>query len=288
MENKALSVSSPSSAVVPFNDIERMALAFAKSGLFGIRTPEQGIALMLVAQAEGLHPATAARDYHVIQGRPALKSDAMLARFQQAGGKVVWNAYTDQEVSGTFTHGSGGTVTVAWTISQAKAAGLTGKDVWKQYPRAMLRARVISEGIRTVYPGIAVGVYTPEEIEDFDEKPPTREVTSVPVSENRPERSNHEVRPASAPEPKKITLPKPVDPEKSAALAALKKSTWSKEEMSAYSKATFGAESAASLSTEQLRLLGAVCTQTTFQQAMAEQQAVAEAASAIEQGDIEL
>ena len=204
--------------------------------------------------------------------------------------RSVWNVYTDNEVSGTFSHGAGGSVTITWTIAQAKAAGLCTKDVWKQYPRAMLRARVISEGIRTVYPGIAVGVYTPEEIEDFDQKPPTREVASVPVQEDRQERptNNHELRTVSASEPKKITLPKPVDPEKSAALAALKKSAWSKEEMSSYSKATFGAESAAALSVEQLRLLGAVCTQTTFQQAMAEQQAVAEAASAIEQGDIEL
>ena len=169
--------------IVPLNDIERMAVAFAKSGLFGIKTPEQGVALMLIAQAEGLHPAVAARDYHVIQGRPALKADAMLARFQAAGGKIVWGTYTDTEVAGTFSHPQGGTVTVSWTIAQAKAAGLTGKDVWRQYPRAMLRARVISEGIRTVYPGVSVGVYTVEEVQDMDSKPPMQEVKSeLPAS----------------------------------------------------------------------------------------------------------
>jgi len=31
----------------------------------------------------------------------------------------------------------------------------------------MLRARCVSEGIRSVYPGCVVGVYTPEEIQDF-------------------------------------------------------------------------------------------------------------------------
>jgi hypothetical protein len=274
-------------AVIGLDQVERMAVAFAKSGLFGIRTPEQAVALMLIAQAEGLHPAVAARDYHVIQGRPALKADAMLARFQQAGGKVVWNAYSDSEVSGTFSHPSGGAVTVAWTIAQAKAAGLTGKDVWKQYPRAMLRARVVSEGIRSVYPGVSVGVYTPEEIEDFDAKPPTKEVSSVPVPERawEPAKSDHrmESRIESGADQKKITLPKPVDPEKKAALEALKKSTWSKEEMSSYAKAAFAVESSASLTIEQLKLLGAVCTQVTFQQAMAEQQAAAEAVAALAQ-----
>ena len=45
-----------------------------------------------------------------------------------------------------------------------------GKDNWKNYPRAMLRARVISEGVRTCYPAIASGIYTPEEVGDFTEK----------------------------------------------------------------------------------------------------------------------
>lgn len=159
------------SNLVPVDQIQIMATAVAKSGLFGVKTPEQAMALMLIAQAEGSHPAIAARDYHVIQGRPALKADAMLARFQQAGGKVQWDIYTDTEVKATFSHPAGGSITLAWTIEQAKRIGIAGKDNWKNYPRAMLRARVISEGIRTVYPGCVVGVYTPEEVQDFDNKP---------------------------------------------------------------------------------------------------------------------
>lgn len=158
-------------ALVPINDIEKMATAVAKSGLFGIKTPEQGVALMLIAQAEGLHPAIAARDFHVIQGRPALKTDAMLARFQQAGGRVQWKVYTDAEVTGVFSHPAGGELTVTWTLDQAKRIGLASKDNWKSYPRAMLRARCVSEGIRSVFPGCVVGVYTPEEVEDFSPAP---------------------------------------------------------------------------------------------------------------------
>lgn len=153
--------------IIPFVDIERMAMAIAKSGLFGVKTPEQACALMLIAQAEGMHPAIAARDYHVIQGRPALKADAMLARYQQAGGKVEWIEYTDNRVSARFSHPLGGSVEVTWTIEQAKLANLAGRDIWKQYPRAMLRARVVSEGVRTTFPGVAVGIYTPEETECF-------------------------------------------------------------------------------------------------------------------------
>jgi hypothetical protein len=156
--------------IVPYSEIERMGAAVAKSGLFGIKTADQAVALMLIAQAEGLHPAIAARDYHVIQGRPALKADAMLARFLQAGGKVQWDELTDESVTATFAHPSGGTAKIRWTIADAKRIGLAGKDNWRNYPRAMLRSRVVSEGIRTVYPVCVVGVYTPEEVQDFDKK----------------------------------------------------------------------------------------------------------------------
>ena len=177
------------SNIVPYSDIEKMATAVAASKLFGVKNPQEAIALMLVAQAEGMHPATAARDYHVIQGRPALKADAMLARFQSAGGSVQWKEYTDEKVTGVFSHPQGGTLELTWTIQQAKAIGIAGKDNWRNYPRAMLRARVISEGIRTVYPGCVVGTYTPEEVEDF--KPVVKDMGPAEVVD----RSTGEVLP---------------------------------------------------------------------------------------------
>ena len=153
--------------IIPVNEVNIMAAAVAKSGLFGMKTPEQAMALMLVAQSEGLHPARAAIEYHIIQGRPALKADAMLARFQAAGGKVEWHDYTPEKVSATFSHPQGGNIRIEWTRKMANDAKLTSKETWRQYPRQMLRARCISEGIRTVFPGVSVGIYTPEEVQDF-------------------------------------------------------------------------------------------------------------------------
>ena len=150
-------------------EVGQMASAVAKSNLFGVKTPDQALALMLLAQAEGLHPMVAARDYHIIEGRPSMKADAMLARFQLAGGKVKWTSLTDTKVVGEFTHEAGGTATIEWDMERAKQAGLGGKGNWAKYPRQMLRARVISEGIRTVYPACVVGVYTPEEVGDFEQ-----------------------------------------------------------------------------------------------------------------------
>jgi hypothetical protein len=157
--------------IIPLNDIQVMAEVAASSKMFGFKSTQEALAIMLLCQGENMHPAVAMRDYHVIQGRPALKADAMLARFQQAGGSVQWKEYTDEKVTGLFTHPQGGSLELSWTLAQAKSIGIANKDNWKNYPRAMLRARVISEGIRSVFPGCVVGVYTPEEVQDFNPPP---------------------------------------------------------------------------------------------------------------------
>lgn len=168
-------------ALIPFEHQMNLASAFAKSGLFGVKTPEQALALMAICEADGLHPAKAVQEYHIINGRPALRADAMLARFQTAGGSVRWGEYTDQRVVGTFSHPQGGSVEVAWTVDMATAAGLTKNPTWRSYPRQMLRARCISEGIRTVFPGVVVGTYTPEEAEDMAPPPPRQPEPVVEV-----------------------------------------------------------------------------------------------------------
>lgn len=154
-------------ARITVDELKQMAVPMAKSNLFGFKTPEEALSLMLIAQAEGLHPAMAARDYHVIQGKPALKADAMLARFQKAGGSVKWLQYDDEAVIGEFSHAQGGTVSIEWTIAMANTAGLTKNPTWQKYKRAMLRSRCISEGIRTVFPGVISGFYTEEEVSSF-------------------------------------------------------------------------------------------------------------------------
>jgi hypothetical protein len=168
-------VEEPNTALVariPVHDIRTMAEAVAKSGLFGVKNTDQAMALMLVAQAEGLHPAIAARDYNIIDGKPSKTAEAMQREFQKSGGIIQWNELTDERASATFSHPqSPSPVTIEWDMARAKQAELTGKHNWKKYPRAMLRARVVSEGVRSVFPGATSGMYTPEEVRDFDDRP---------------------------------------------------------------------------------------------------------------------
>ena len=161
------------------SDIETMAKAITKSGLFGIKSPDQAVALMLVAQSEGRHPASVASEFDIIQGRPALKAQAALARFQAAGGKIQWTNRGPSKCSAKFAHAQGGELEITWTMERANAAGLTGKATWRQYPDQMLSARVVAEGVRAVFPACLNGVYLAEEVQDFDSKPTKVNATQV-------------------------------------------------------------------------------------------------------------
>ena len=90
-------------ATYQLSDMQTMAVAVAKSGLFGMKTPEQALALMLVAQSENMHPATITQDYDIIQGKACRKTHSVMARFQQMGGSVQWHELTDQIADATFS-----------------------------------------------------------------------------------------------------------------------------------------------------------------------------------------
>jgi hypothetical protein len=154
-----------------FDQIQRMASAFAKSGLFGVKDQDQALSLMLYAQGTGRHPAVIARDYHIINNKIAKTAEAVLRDFQASGGRVKWLKYADDGVTGIFTHPlSPEPITVDWDMARAKQAGLADKNggMYSKFARQMFRSRCISEGVRTCAPDAVEGMYTPEEVRDME------------------------------------------------------------------------------------------------------------------------
>lgn len=188
------------SDLVPFDQLTTMAAVLGKKKLFGMDADEL-LPLMLIAQAEGRHPASASQEYDIIQGKPALRSRAALARFQQCGGSIQWKERTAEKATAIFSHPQGGTLAVSWSMERAKRAGLGTKDNWQKYPEAMLSARVIAEGVRAIFPGCLSGMYLGEEVQDFGPSSGYRDVTPAPEEISAP------VAPVA-----------PIDPEQIAAL----------------------------------------------------------------------
>lgn len=155
-------------------EMEVMAQALAASRLFGeIATAERALALMLLCDAEGLHPVQAMKRYHIIEGRPSMRADAMQAEFQARGGRLKVHQADANVAHASFSHPvlMPDAIEIRVTYEDCKAAGITvgkygEKDNWKKFRADMLWARMITRGIRRVYPGIVAGIYAPEELED--------------------------------------------------------------------------------------------------------------------------
>jgi hypothetical protein len=163
------------------SDMERVALAIAKGGLFGSTDPNAVLTLCMLAQAEGQHPAVVFRDYHIIQGKPAKKAEAMHRDFLAAGGKIVWHQCDDDCADATFSHPQGGTMRITWDSARVTQAQLGGNPMHKKYPRAMKRSRVISEGVRAVFPMATSGLYETGEVQDIvAQDSPTTPATPEP------------------------------------------------------------------------------------------------------------
>lgn len=168
-------------------DLTVFAEQVAKSKLFtGIDTPAAAFALMLICQSEGLHPAVAMKRYHIINGRPSMRADAMQAEFQARGGIIRWGKSNDDTCTATFLHPiqAPDGVEITWNMKRAQTAGITKNPTWQKYPAAMLRARTISEGVRMVLPGVVAGIYTPEEVEAFEPAGFPRQVEHEPTATN--------------------------------------------------------------------------------------------------------
>lgn len=149
-------------------DVETMANVATRSGLFGIKDPMQAMALMLLCQAEGLHPMVACRQYHVIQGRAAMTSQTMMSKFLASGGRQEIHELSETVADITLSHPAGGACRMKWTIEQAKSAGLTSKDNWKNHPRSMLLRRAQAEAVRAVAPFVLEGIPSADEAEEIE------------------------------------------------------------------------------------------------------------------------
>lgn len=160
------------SEVIPYQEVEKMAQMAFKAGIFGFKTIEQAISLMLVCQAEGLHPMKATQLFDILPtGKVGMKSTAMLANFQARGGKVKWVVVSDTECEAVFTSvGLSEPVTVRWTMKDAALAGLNTKQNWRAYPRQMLAARVTTDGVNRADPAARLGFYPTEVVQDIEDE----------------------------------------------------------------------------------------------------------------------
>ena len=136
----------------------------------------------LTCWCEGLTPVQFVRKYHMIDGKPTMKADAMLAEFLRLGGdyEVIEKSADRAAVRLVTESGRTGTFELTWDMAQQsrdpwkkwRDKSLGFKDNWATTVdrRRMLWARCVSDAIRTIDPRVNAGAYTTEEMEDVSKE----------------------------------------------------------------------------------------------------------------------
>lgn len=149
--------------------MKQQAAELIKSGFLpaGIKTPEQACAIMLKGRELGIPPMQALSHIHIINGKPTLSAELMVAMILKTHPKtkLSYPVRSSERCEIKVTREGCDPSTFVFTIQDAQTAGVLGNPVWKKYPRAMLHARCVSEMARSLFADAIAGIsYTPEEL----------------------------------------------------------------------------------------------------------------------------
>ena len=133
----------------------------------------------------GLPPMQALQAIAVINGKPSLWGDGLMALVQASS--VCEDVQETMEDEGTpnpvavcvAKRKNRSPVVVRFSVEDAKRAGLWGKQgPWQAYPKRMMQMRARGFALRDAFPDVLKGLITAEEAQDYpDEAKPAIDIT---------------------------------------------------------------------------------------------------------------
>lgn len=150
------------------NELQVAARAMQTSGFFAdVKSEAQAIVKVMAGAEMGLPPFAAMTGIHIVQGKPVIGAN-LIATMVKNSSRYDYRVTRADETACILEWRENGHMVgqSSFTLTEAQAAGLAGKDNWKKYPSDMLFARALTRGARRYAPGIFGGspVYTPDEL----------------------------------------------------------------------------------------------------------------------------
>ncbi len=149
-----------------------------------VASTEAAFTIMATGRELGLSSMQALRSIHIIEGKPTLSADLAVALAKRHPDCEFFMLVESTDKIATYEtkrRGEPRPTRLSFTIEDAARAGLTGKDNWKKYGPAMLRARCSIALVRVVYPDAVLNLYDPDELDR--ESPRQVSVDARPTSE---------------------------------------------------------------------------------------------------------
>ena len=147
--------------------LKEQATMLVKSGMLpvSINTPEKAIAIAITAKELGIGMMEGFRSINVIQGKPCISPQLMLALANRMG-QIQDIEFTgdDHDCIVTITRKGRKPHTEKFGVKEATALGLIGRDNYKKQAGIMFRWRALAANLRVTFPDVVLGLYTPEEM----------------------------------------------------------------------------------------------------------------------------
>lgn len=151
----------------PLPELQVIAKAIYESNFYGFKNQQQAFTAVIASQDMGMNATRFCQDYHIINNRPSKKTETAFRDFKKAGGRIKWIKTTSDIAKAELTAPDGDVIDMEYTIEQAKQAGLL-KDNYLKNPADMLRSRVLSKGIKAIYPQAYDGFLSEDEAIDLE------------------------------------------------------------------------------------------------------------------------
>lgn len=153
----------------------RCANLIAASGLAPaqLSKPEQIVVAAAMGAEIGLSFMQSLQSIAVINGRPTVWGDALLALVENTGElaemvETVENGVATCKVTRLRKNGTKRSTVETFSMQDAEKAGLAGKvGPWKQYPNRMLKMRARTFALRDLFPDVLKGITSREEAADM-------------------------------------------------------------------------------------------------------------------------
>lgn len=171
----ALATREQSAAPLAWEEMLSRAEMALRSGLLpeAIKTREAAAIVAMKGQELGLPMMQAFESIHVIQGRPSIGTEAMLALAYERIPGFVMEVVESTDTKARVRMGRGGKfqpIEFTFSIEDARRAGLASKPNWTKDPRGMCRWRALGAGLKVVCPDLRRGTHTVEEMEEVVER----------------------------------------------------------------------------------------------------------------------
>lgn len=141
------------------------ALITSKFFPSSITTPEQAIVVKMYGDMLGIPWVAAMNTINVIQGKPTISPQLMIALARRTGQLEDLKIEADDNgATVTVTRKGQTPYTETFTMTDAKKLGLDSKDNYRKQPKTMLKWRAVAAAFRVVFPDAILGFYTPDEM----------------------------------------------------------------------------------------------------------------------------